>query len=255
MTTPVARRRTAALAIALGASLAHTGAAQTGDALGAPTVAGAITVTNKGISTVPTFTLGRPAVTFDIFIRHRRFGVDPQIRYALDGVPWAFLFWLRYRAVHTGRFDLLLGAHPAVNFRESSVAIAGETREVIIARRFLASEVQPTWTVARDVSVGAYWLYSRALESDLARHNNFVTLRARHANLLRSRRLAAQLLVQPYYLRQDDRDGTYVNSALTLGRTGWPLSLGASLTAPLRTNVPRGDETLWNVSATLALPR
>lgn len=52
----------------------------------------------------------------------------------------------------------------------------GVARNVIIARRFLASEVQPTWILTRDLSVGAYWLYSRALESDVARDNNYVTL-------------------------------------------------------------------------------
>lgn len=61
----------AAFVVVASAGLARPAAAQPSDARQPPTVAGAVTVTNKGISTVPTFTIGRPAVTLDIFIRHR----------------------------------------------------------------------------------------------------------------------------------------------------------------------------------------
>lgn len=249
------RGRAAALVVIAGACLARTAFAQAATAPGATSVSGAITVTNNGISTIPTFSLGRPAVTFDVSIRHRRLSIDPQIRYGLDGVPWVFLFWGRYRVFSGRKFNFTAGGQTGVNFRQSIVSIGGVTREIIVARRYIASELQPTWTVARDVGVGGYWLYSRALERDVARNINYVALRANHANLFRTRGVAVQLLVQPYYLRQDDRDGSYINAALGVARTGLPVSLGASGTVPLRTNVPFGDKTVWNVSATVALTR
>jgi hypothetical protein len=53
---------------------------------------GAVTVTNNGISLIPTFTLGKPAVIFDLSIG-KRVSFDPQLRFALEGKPWSFVFW------------------------------------------------------------------------------------------------------------------------------------------------------------------
>lgn len=48
---------------------------------------GAITATNNGISFIPTFSLGKPAVIFDLSVG-KRLSFDPQFRFALEGKPW-----------------------------------------------------------------------------------------------------------------------------------------------------------------------
>src|SRR5262245_5847367 len=80
-------------------------------------LAGAVTVTNKGISLVPTFTLGKPAVIFDLSMGKRKLYFEPQLRFALEGKPWSFLFWWRYRLLNKNKMAVTLGAHPAMNFK------------------------------------------------------------------------------------------------------------------------------------------
>jgi hypothetical protein len=53
---------------------------------------GAVTVTTKGISTVPNLTLGKPAAIFDLSMGKRNLTFEPQLRFALEGRPWSFLF-------------------------------------------------------------------------------------------------------------------------------------------------------------------
>src|SRR4051812_16338274 len=84
-------------------------------------VSGAITVTTKGISLIPSFTLGKPATIFDIGISRDGFALEPQFKVGLDGHPWAFLFWGRYRPNLGDRFHLVVGAHPAVQFHSTPV--------------------------------------------------------------------------------------------------------------------------------------
>ena len=60
-------------------------------------VLGAITVTNKGISLIPSFTLGKPATLIDLVTRKAELSFEPQFRVGLDGKPWSFVFWGRYR--------------------------------------------------------------------------------------------------------------------------------------------------------------
>lgn len=57
---------------------------------------GTITATNNGISIIPSFTLGRPAVFFDLNVGGERLTFEPMFRFGMDGKPWSFVLWWRY---------------------------------------------------------------------------------------------------------------------------------------------------------------
>src|SRR6266508_37749 len=80
-------------------------------------VKGAVTVTNKGISLIPTFTLGKPAAIFDLSMGKKKLFFEPQLKFSLKGKPWSFLFWWRYKLITDKKFSLTVGGHPAINFR------------------------------------------------------------------------------------------------------------------------------------------
>nr|MBP6073208.1 hypothetical protein [Flavobacterium sp.]MBP6100608.1 hypothetical protein [Flavobacterium sp.] len=63
------------------------------------TFSGGITVTNNGISLLPTFTLGKPAAIFDFAVKSKRWSFEPQLRFSLEGKPWSFVFWGRYKVI------------------------------------------------------------------------------------------------------------------------------------------------------------
>ena len=54
---------------------------------------GQVTVTNNGISLIPSFSLGEPAALFNLSMGRGRFSFDPELRFALEGKPWSFIFW------------------------------------------------------------------------------------------------------------------------------------------------------------------
>jgi len=56
---------------------------------------GAISVTNNGISIIPSFSLGKPAAIFIFSMAKRKFSFEPDIRFSLKGKPWSFVFWSR----------------------------------------------------------------------------------------------------------------------------------------------------------------
>ncbi|MDX9776680.1 MAG: hypothetical protein RBT40_12165, partial [Petrimonas sp.] len=65
-----------------------------------------ITVTTKGISTIPNLTLGKPAAIFDMILGKKRLSFEPKFRFALDGKPWSFQFWWRYKLIQKEKFNL-----------------------------------------------------------------------------------------------------------------------------------------------------
>lgn len=155
------------------------------------TVSGAATVTNNGISLLPTFTLGKPAAILDMSVRGRRLSFEPQLRLALEGKPWAFIFWWRYRLATTAGFSIRVGAHPALMFLTEPPATAGGS-ETMVVRRYVAAEVAPSYALGNGVSVGMYYLFGRGLEDEGPQNTHFLTVNARVATLR---------LTEPVFLR------------------------------------------------------
>ena len=175
---------TFALPVLAASSLAHPALSQVVDGARSRTeVTWAMSVTNKGISGIPAFTLGKPAASLDASIHRGGFSVNPQFRVGLDGTPWSFLVWGRYRLLDRDRLRVSVGAYPALAFRTATVSVNGVAREVVVARHFAAGELSPRYALSRNVTVGTYYLYSHGLDADVTRHTHFVAARAGLANL------------------------------------------------------------------------
>jgi hypothetical protein len=216
-------------------------------------VAGAVTVTTKGISTIPSFTLGKPAAIFDVSIAKHGLSFEPQFKFGLDGKPWAFTFWGRYRLFDGERLHVGIGGHPAISFKTIPVTASGTARDVIVARRYLAGELAPSYSLTRNLSVGPYYLYSHGMQSDAARNTHFVSARATLTNIGLTDQLFLRFAPQVYYLKSDDTDGYYLNSALILASRDLPFAISTTANKPLRTNVLGGEEFIWNLSLHYAL--
>ena len=209
---------------------------------------GAATVTNKGISLVPTFTLGKPAAIFDLSMGKKKLFFEPQLRFALEGKPWSFLFWWRYKLLTTSKVAVTVGAHPALNFKTESVSVNGVSKKSIITRRYLAGELVPNYFVSKNISVGLYYLYSRCLDKDAARNTHFLTLNSYFSNIKLSNQFFARFLPQFYYLNQDGKDGFYFTYTLTLARNNFPFTIQSIINKTIETDIPGSQNFVWNVS-------
>lgn len=209
---------------------------------------GTVTVTNKGISIVPNLTLGKPAVIFDLSMGKRKFSFEPSFRFALEGKPWSFLFWWRYKLINTGKFYFNLGAHPALSFKTYSFLVDEVPEEHMVVRRYLAGELAPGYFLNKNIIIGIYCLYSRGIEKELTRNTNLISLRGSFSNIRLSDQFYLLFNPQVYYLNMDDIDGFYFNSALTLTKRNFPLSISAMINEPIKTDISAGNGFLWNVS-------
>jgi hypothetical protein len=252
MSRAVSALRPSLLLIA-SACLVSPGLSQQVDSTRSKTVVeGLFTVTTKGISNVPSITLGKPAAILNVSIARSGFAFEPELKYGLNGKPWSFIFWGRYR-LDRDKFHLTIGEHPSVNFKTITVSINQTQTEVIEARRYLAGELYPSYSVSRNVGVGVYYLYSHGFEADVAKNTHFLALRTTLANVARSDGYLVRFVPQVYYLKQDARDGTYGNCILTFGKANLPLSIGAQVNRTIRTSILEGDDFIWNVSLSYSI--
>jgi hypothetical protein len=209
---------------------------------------GAVTITTKGISTIPNLTLGKPAVIFDLFLGKKNLSFEPQLRFALEGKPWSFLFWWRYKLIQTGKIRLNIGAHPALSFKNKTSFADGVTTENMVVYRYLAGELSPVYLLSKNISIGCYYLYSRGIEKELTKNTNLIAFRSNFSNIKLSNQLFLGLYPQAYFLKMDEHEGFYFNSSITLGKRDLPFSLSAMINKRIKSNIPADNDFIWNVS-------
>lgn len=207
--------------------------------------AGAVTVTSNGISLIPALTLGKPAGILDVAIGRRGWSFAPQFRWALEGRPWAFIFWGRYRFPTGDKFHFVVGAHPAFSFK----TVSGE----IVARRYFATEVAPSYTLTRHLDLGAYYFYSKGIDDESIQNTHMIAARGWLTNIPIARDFAVHFAPQLYYLAMDGDDGTYFTSTLSLSHRKLPISLASLITEPIQSDIAGGQEFLWNVSVVYSI--
>jgi len=208
---------------------------------------GAVTVTNNGISFIPTFSLGKPALIVDLSMG-RKFSFDPQFRFSLDGKPWSFLFWMRYKLLKTDKFSMNLGSHPGLAFKTTSETINGAATEITTVKRYLAGELTPNYFLTKDISIGIYYLYSRGIDNGTTRNTHFLTLNSNFSDIRITKQYYLKFTPQVYYLKMDQQDGFYVTSALTLANRKIPFSISTMFNKIIETKITASKNFVWNVS-------
>lgn len=209
---------------------------------------GAVTVTNNGISFIPNFTLGKPATIFDLSMGKGNLSFEPQFRFALEGKPWSFIFWWRYKLLQSEKLKINIGAHPSVTFKTMTINSDSVPKDVIVAKRYLAGELAPNYFFTKNSSIGLYAFYGYGLEKDVVKNTEMLSLRLNFYNIRLSKQFYANFNPQVYYLRMDGNDGYYFSTSLNLAKRDFPLSVSSIINKPFRTDIPSDWNLLWNVS-------
>jgi len=207
---------------------------------------GVITATNNGVSIIPSFTLGRPALLFDLSLSGERFSFDPMLRFGMDGKPWSFVFWGRYKAIKDKPFTLTVGAHPAFIFQERIVKVNGREETMFVSQRFLAMEIAPMYKFSNRLSMGLYYLRGHGFNPIPPDNSNFIALNTVISGIPVGGGFNMRINPQLFYLKVDDDSGTYATSNVTLSKPGFPIGFQGFVNQKIKSNIA-GDDFIWSV--------
>jgi len=210
-------------------------------------LASSASITNNGISLIPTFTLGKPAAIIN-FTVGKKLTFEPEFRYALSGKPWSNIFWLRYKLISKQKFNIGIGAHPSIVFSSSKIDVNGVTKEQIKAQRFLAAEIAPNYIINKNLSLGLYYLTSFGASESNIKRVNFITVNTSISNLKLITDYYLRLNPQIYYLKMDSNDGYYYTASATISKSSLPFSIQGTLNNPIKSNIKGGQSFVWNMS-------
>ena len=213
---------------------------------GSKQIGGVITATNNGVSIIPSFTLGRPALLFDLSLSGERFSFDPMLRFGMDGKPWSFVFWGRYKAIKDKPFTLTLGAHPAFIFAERIVKVNGQEKTMFVSQRFLAMEVAPMYKFSNRLSMGLYYLRGHGFNPIPPDNSNFIALNTVISGVPVGGGFNMRINPQLFFLKVDDDSGTYATSNFTVTKPGFPIGFQGLVNQKIKSTIA-GDDFIWNV--------
>jgi hypothetical protein len=207
---------------------------------------GAVTVSTKGISTIPNLTLGKPAIVFDM-VMGRRLTFEPQFRFSLEGKPWAIVFWWRYKVLTGNKFTLNLSANPSLSFKTIKETSSDKTQEIIRATRYVAAAISPNFQFNKYFGVGMYLFYTKGIEKFITQNTYMVSLRPGISNIPVTKNITARVGPEIYYLKMDGKDGIFLNTTFSITKKNFPLSVTGLFNKPLKSNIPADYNSLWNV--------
>ena len=139
------------------------------------------------------------------------------------------------------------GAHLGMNFRNITLSATDPT-EIIAVRRYLAAELAPNYFIAKNISIGSYYLYSHGLDYGAVKNTHFITLNTNFSRIPISRKFYLRAVPQVYYLYQDGNEGYFFTSVLTLARENFPLSASSIINKLLHSNITGAKDFAWNIS-------
>jgi hypothetical protein len=211
-------------------------------------LSGSASVTNNGISIVPSFSLEKPAAIFMLSAGKNRLSFDPDLRFSLSGRPWSFLFWVRYKLVTHEKFQMNAGTHLGLNHKRSVLPFNGDSSEVNVVRRYLAGELYPSVLFTKNISVGIYYLYSHGLDAGTINNTHFITLNTNFSNIKITDQFYIKVNPQFYYLKLDVEDGFFITSSFSVAKKNFPLSVSAIINKKISSGITGSKDFVWNAS-------
>jgi hypothetical protein len=210
----------------------------------------AVTIQSKGISTIPNLTLGRPAIAFDLKIG-RKLAFEPQFRFALDGKPWAMVFWWRYYQTIGDKFKVTYHTNYSLSYKTiNSYTSTGSSQEIIRTTRYLVGAIEPIYRINKYVGVGAYLFYNYGMETFITRNTYMVSFRPTFSNIPIAKDVVLSIVPEIYSLIMDENSGVFLNSRFLISKKNFPLAFSGLINKPLKSTIPSEFDFLWNVGLT-----
>ncbi len=209
---------------------------------------GNVSVTNNGISLIPSFSIGKPAIISLLSLGNERFSIDPDIRFTLEGKPWAFVFNARYKWLTKKKLKLFTGVNYALNYRTSTFIENGISNQYIVARRYIAAEISSNYFIQKNTSLGIYYLFSNGVDFQAIKHTHFITFNANFSRIPLSKEYYISFKPQVYKLIQDGKDGIFSNASIAISKNNLPLSLSYVFNKKIESNLSGVRDYTWSLN-------
>src|SRR5664279_87331 len=208
-----------------------------------------VSLNSNGISSIPAFSLGKPAVIASVSLIKNRFSYDPQLAYGLNFKAWFIDSWLHYKLIDRPHFEF----RPGFNFSTffSDYTGSGETiiknETIRQAQRYFTFEFTGICKFSSNSSLTiGYWNDRGQDKGTLLGHFFNLVGEKSDINIGRSVLLTADL--QIFYIDyQGKNDGLFLSPKITSSLRNVPFSVFFQPIQALYSNISPFPGFRWNL--------
>lgn len=212
-----------------------------------------VTITNNGVSLFPNLSLGKPAAIINLALGKNKIFFEPELRWGLNGKPWSYIYWLRYRPNKISKqFGFHLGVHPSYVTRENLVTVNGTSVNRFVTQRYFAGEIVPVWSPSSKFALGLHFLRAKGLDDYATQRSVFIAVQPRFPHISLYKSYFLSYFPQIFYLELDDKNGSYFSHTINLNKSNFPFTISSVFTYKFKSSIP-GDDIVLNIGLNLKL--
>jgi hypothetical protein len=208
-----------------------------------------ISLNSNGISSIPAFSLDKPALMAAITLAKGRFSYEPMLAYGLDLKPWFIDNWLNYKIINRKSFELRAGFNISSFFSEY-VTTEGN---ILQSQRYFAYALTGIYKITQHSNItAAYWNDRGQEEGTLKGH--FFNLVGERSGINLGKHVLFAATLQLFYIDYDgNNDGLFVAPKLSSSVKNIPFSLFIQATQAIVSNISPFPEFSWNLGLAYAM--
>jgi len=206
-------------------------------------IKGNLQLTNNGISPVPYFTLGEPALLTNLYLTKGRLSFSPEFNFDLKAKPWSFNTWLRYNLIRIKRYNFYLGSNFSIIFKRLDPKIF---KEDLQAQRYQMLDIMMTYKIDQKKMLSFYYWKTSTLDHLGITSSHFVMLALQIDNLLRSENTVISFRPSVFVINNTlPFSGLFMSQITKISTKKFPLSFSLQTVETLQSS--EQAKFNWNV--------
>jgi len=200
-------------------------------------------INTNGISSIPSFSLGAPAVIAAPTFTKGRFNYEPVLAYDLDIQPWFIDNWFRYKIIDRPKFEFRTGLNFSMYF--SDYKLPDET--ILQAQRYWAVEFTTFYrpTVNSFISA-AYWNDRGQDPGTITGH--YLSLMGERSEIGIGKSLLLAANMHLFYINYNgNNDGLFISPKVTTSVRNLPFALFFHVIQAITSNISPFPGFSWNL--------
>lgn len=211
---------------------------------------------SNGISSIPSFSLDKPAAISTVSLSKGRFLYEPQLAYGLNFKPWYIDNWFHYKIINRPSVEVRTGMNLSTFFWPDTIyqfANATESEKILKAQKYFDLELAITYRFNPKTSLTALYWNDRGLDKGTIQ-GHFCDFIADKSDIKAGKKLLLAVNVQLFYIEYRGKsDGMFISPRLASSVKNIPLTLFIQATQAIVTNIKPFPEFKWNLGLSYSL--
>jgi hypothetical protein len=200
--------------------------------------AATFSLNSNGISSVPAFSLGKPAFMASVSVGKGWFSYDPTLGYALDGHPWFIDNWFHVKFVNRPVFELRAG----MNISSYCGKYTVPEGDFLRVERYFTYELAGIFRFGKNTSLLAQYWNDRGQE-DWSLKGHFLSATVEKTDMALGKHILCTAAIQLFYIdydrndnTNDNNDGLFVAPRVAFSVRNFPVSIFSQVVQAIVSN-------------------